>query len=216
LAFRKSSSNKLSQENLACWVKAWEELVKLTDKEFDRESIPSIIAELKSLTKNQKNINEDAIRLLLNSVWINFLILNHFKEVPVNGISRMYKGKPLIQLSTRQRWLDIFWFTLFHELGHIYNWDLKKEGIIIDGDEKIENDLEKQADIFAQNNLISPDAYQLNIISKKIVGIKDLEYLSNVEWVWVNIIAGRVSHDLTGKQDNIWQLVSWLRPTIKK
>lgn len=216
LAFRKSYTNKLSQENLACWIKAWEKLVQPTEVEFKQDQIPSIISKLKNLTQNQEIIEEDIIQEILNSIGINILILDHFKEVPINWIARMYKNRPFIQLSRRQKWLDIFWFTLFHELGHIYNWDLKKEDIIVDWDDKVKNDLENSADLFAQNSLIIKGNYEKYIESKHIINTEDLKNLAKIEWVWINIIAGRVSHDLSRKQDNVWQLTSKLRPTIRK
>ena len=49
---------------------------------------------------------------------------------------------------------DTFWFTLFHEIGHIINGDL---GITFDGKNCHAEDV---ADIFAENILIPPDAYQ--------------------------------------------------------
>lgn len=215
LAFRKSPINKLSQENLACWIKAWERLVDFTDKEFNHKGILEIIPQLRELTKNQKNLEIDKIKKILNSIWINFIVLDHFKEVPVNWISRLYRNKPLIQLSRRQKRLDIFWFTLFHELAHIYNDDLKKESVLVDWDNNVKTDIEQRSDNFAQNWLIRESSYR-NLLSKSYITVNDLINLANSEWVWLNIVAGRISHDLNSVQPNIWWLISWLRPTIKK
>ena len=215
LAFRKSSINKLSPENLACWIKAWEKLVETTDNEFNNDAILEIIPKLKKLTNNQETLEIEKIKEILNSIWINFIVLDHFKEVPVNWISRMYKNKPLIQLSRRQKWLDIFWFTLFHEMAHIYNGDLKKETVFVDWDDDIKDDMENMADDYAQKWLISEKNYN-SLVSKYRINANDLQELAEKEWIWVNVVAGRVSHELNQRQPNIWKLTSWLRPTIKK
>lgn len=215
LAFRKSSINKLSPENLACWVKAWEKLVDFTDKEYDNEKILEIIPKLKKLTNNQNTLELDNIKNTLNSVGINFIVLDHFKEVPVNWISRMYKNKPLIQLSMRQKRFDTFWFTLFHELAHVYNWDLKKESVFVDWDNNIKNGIETMADDCAQKWLISKENYH-NLVSKHLIDANDLKELAEKEWIWVNIVAWRVAHELTTRQPSVWKSISSLRPTIKR
>lgn len=215
LAFRKSSINKLSPENLACWIKAWEKLVDFTDNEFNQKAIVDVIPKLRELTKNQEALEIDKIKEILNNIWINFIVLDHFKEVPVNWISRLYKNKPLIQLSRRQKRLDIFWFTLFHELAHIYNDDLKKETVFVDWDSNIKNDMENRADDYAQKWLISDENYHA-FLSKHVINENDLQKLSNIEWIGINIVAGRIAHELNWKQTNIWRLISKLRPTIKK
>lgn len=215
LAFRKSSINKLSPENLACRIKAWEKLVETTDNKFNNDAILEIIPKLKKLTNNQETLEIEKIKEILNSIWINFIVLDHFKEVPVNWISRMYKNKPLIQLSRRQKWLDIFWFTLFHELAHIYNDDLKKETVFVDWDNNIKNDMENMADNYAQRWLISKENYD-NLMSKCEIYANDLQECARKEWIGVNIVAGRVAHELDWKQMDIWKSISNLRPTIKK
>ena len=42
-----------------------------------------------------------------------------FPKVPISGAARWHKDYPVIQLSLRGKWNDIFWFTFFHEAGHI-------------------------------------------------------------------------------------------------
>jgi len=217
LAFRKSSVNELSQENLACRIKAWEKIaIQQEVWIYEKNWIEKIIPHLKKLTKNQKEIDFNNIKSLLNSVWIYFAKVDHFHKVPVNGISRIYKGKPFIQMSIRQKWLDVFWFTLFHELGHVYHWDLKKENIIVDVDNNNQSTIEKKANDFAQKNLISEDKYAKHITSKKNITNKDIDELAKIEWIWSNIIAGRVAHDYYNIQKNIWSVASKMRPTIQK
>jgi len=48
------------------------------------------------------------------------VIVEHFKAAKVNGATRwLTPTKALIQLSLRYSWEDIFWFTFFHEAGHV-------------------------------------------------------------------------------------------------
>ena len=60
-------------------------------------------------------------------------------------------------LTIRGSYADIFWFSIFHELGHIVNDDINKSGNYIDYDKNDES--ERLADEFACNSLIDPDNY---------------------------------------------------------
>ncbi|MCA0402145.1 MAG: ImmA/IrrE family metallo-endopeptidase [Proteobacteria bacterium] len=65
-------------------------------------------------------------------------------------------GTPIIQLSFRYRSDDHFWFTVFHEIGHLilhHNSPMFVEGI-----DCLASDEEAEADKFAQNTLIPPSS----------------------------------------------------------
>lgn len=78
-------------------------------------------------------------------------------KAPINGATRWINDTPLIQLSGRYHRNDIFWFTFFHEAGHIILHG--KKDIFL---EKVDNtdknsDKEKAADDFAVNWTLSMD-----------------------------------------------------------
>jgi len=74
------------------------------------------------------------------------------KKCPVCGVARwLTSEKALIQLSLRYKTDDQFWFSFFHEAGHILN-DPKKEVFIDNGD--CDDDREEQANRFAASFLI--------------------------------------------------------------
>ncbi len=52
-------------------------------------------------------------------------------------------------LTVRGKYADVFWFSLFHEIGHIVKGHLS-------GDNIEERDYEKEADEYARNTLIEP------------------------------------------------------------
>ncbi len=56
----------------------------------------------------------------LQSFGIHFVISQHLPKTYVDGaVFKSQDGKPVIVLSLRHDRVDNFWFTLFHELGHI-------------------------------------------------------------------------------------------------
>jgi HTH-type transcriptional regulator/antitoxin HigA len=71
-------------------------------------------------------------------------------------------GFPVIGLTLRYDRLDNFWFTLFHELGHVtQHLNTKSIGFIdTDIDSASEKQVEQEADTFALNQFISPDDWE--------------------------------------------------------
>ena len=78
-------------------------------------------------------------------------------KAPIYGATRWIKNNsvPLIQVTDRRKDYNAFWFTFFHELGHILYHG--KKDIFIDGLESIKPDKEKedQADEFAARMVLS-------------------------------------------------------------
>ena len=79
------------------------------------------------------------------------IVLPNLSCSKVNGATKRLNGKIMLMLTDRGGYEDILWFSLFHEIGHIINGDL---GITF-GD-----DVEEDADCYAQNKLIPPEAYE--------------------------------------------------------
>ena len=81
---------------------------------------------------------------------VALVALPNLKNSGVNGASKRVDGKVMLMVNDRRHYADTFWFTLFHEIGHILNGDL---GISFDGQK------EDEADQYAQTALIPQDMY---------------------------------------------------------
>src|SRR5690606_37990218 len=79
---------------------------------------------------------------------------------PASGACRMYRERPLIQLSARYLTDDHFWFTLFHEAGHVVNHSLSR-GFIDIPDGASDDKFEREANEFATECLLGPDGRRL-------------------------------------------------------
>jgi len=90
---------------------------------------------------------------------IKFVIVKHFAGAPVQGVIKKNRdGNLNLIMTLRRKFADVFWFTLFHEIGHIINGDI--EDRLIDY-EDTKNEMEDRADEFATNTLIAPEMYNL-------------------------------------------------------
>ena len=85
---------------------------------------------------------------------VKFIILPNIPGSKTNGATKKMRDNVLLMVNDRRRNSDTFWFTLFHEIGHIINGDY---GISFENEI---GDQEDAANKFAQDKLIPPAAYQ--------------------------------------------------------
>lgn len=83
------------------------------------------------------------------------VILPNLPGSGINGATKKLGQNVLLMVNDRRLYSDTFWFTLFHEIGHIINGDY---GITFD---KEYDGQEDAADKYAEDKLIPPDKYKI-------------------------------------------------------
>ena len=96
--------------------------------------------------------------------------------------------KVILCVTIRQVYADIFWFTLFHEMGHLINNDIKDK--YFDFFNK-EDESEKKADLFARDTLIDPEAFE-NFIKKQNFDYESVKEFADSQEIEDFIIIGRL------------------------
>ncbi|MDD3794146.1 MAG: HigA family addiction module antitoxin [Candidatus Gracilibacteria bacterium] len=194
VAYRKTDCEKISAENVSAWLRYGElESRKSQVQEFDKLKLKSKLGELRSLTR-EKNFGEKIVKICAEC-GVKVVYSPYITKTYVNGATRWIGNNPVLQLTIRGKYADIFWFTFFHELGHILLHGKKEEFLEFDNGYKDPNIAEKEmeADNFSTNTLISNtefnkffqkgDFTQTSIISfAKQVGVHE------------GIVAGRLSY----------------------
>jgi HTH-type transcriptional regulator/antitoxin HigA len=153
-AFEKAGS----PEALACWLRIGEvQAQHLKTASFDRSKLRERITALRSLTtKSPADIRKE-VPELCSECGVAVVFTSDLPKTYVSGATRwLSPEKALVQLSCRNKRNDSFWFTFFHELGHILLHG-KKE-IFIDNDEsrKGKSKEEQEANEFAATTLVPP------------------------------------------------------------
>jgi HTH-type transcriptional regulator/antitoxin HigA len=93
---------------------------------------------------------------------VTLIVVEHMPETRLDGaVFFVRPERPVVALTLRYDRIDYFWFTLFHEIGHlIRDFDDEAEGFFDDLDSTNRNDpREVEADRFAQDTLVPPDAW---------------------------------------------------------
>ena len=101
-------------------------------------------------------------RALLAERGIILIIERHLPGTYLDGAAMLSGfGQPVIGLTLRYDRLDNFWFVLFHELGHVFLhlFDSLKFDFFDEEDASKADHIEQEADDFALNTLIPPEAW---------------------------------------------------------
>lgn len=94
----------------------------------------------------------------------------------------------MLMVNDRRLNADSFWFTLFHEIGHIMNSD---HGISF---EKGVGEEERSADKFAEDSLIPPERYQ-NFLSANKFDLQAIKLFADQIERDPGIVLGRLQND---------------------
>jgi addiction module HigA family antidote len=121
-AYRASEKVKANPGAVATWLRAGElEAAKVECAPFERDRFAAAVLEARSMTvESDTNVYAPKLKQLFAACGVAIVIVRVPTKCPINGAVRwLSPGKALVQLSFRYLRDDIFWFTFFHECGHI-------------------------------------------------------------------------------------------------
>ena len=190
VSFR-SASNQLSDANIikanAMVQIAINKALNINAPKFNKAKFKQAIEYALTLTKNHDEFYPLIKKAFLDAGVI-FVILPNLLGSKINGATKKIGNNVMLMVNDRRLNSDTFWFTLFHEIGHIINGDY---GISF---EQEAGEKEASADKFAEDALINPDKYQEFIQNKvfSITAIKEFAELINRD---PGIVLGRLQND---------------------
>ena len=156
---------------------------------FDRNKFNNAIDYALTLTKEHRHFYP-LLHKAFFEAGINFVILPNLPDSKINGATKKIKNSIMLMVNDRRLNADTFWFTLFHEIGHIINGDL---GITFD-EKKCHT--EDAADVFAEDMLIPPEAYQQFIEKNdRHFTVQNISQFANQIDRDPGIILGRLQND---------------------
>jgi HTH-type transcriptional regulator/antitoxin HigA len=108
---------------------------------------------LRSLTLKQPGEFRPRLREMMAECGVALVICPHFPKTKAQGATFwLGRDKAVLMITNRGKWADIFWFSLFHEIGHILLHGKKATILELDGDSQ----REEEANRFAADVLIPP------------------------------------------------------------
>uniref|UniRef100_E6VD54 Helix-turn-helix domain protein n=1 Tax=Rhodopseudomonas palustris (strain DX-1) TaxID=652103 RepID=E6VD54_RHOPX len=131
---------------------------------------------------------------LLRDRGIVAVIEPHLPRTNLDGAAMLLSDStPVVALTLRYDRLDYFWFTLLHELGHVFlhfNNGLS-EGFLDDLDETEGDKRETEANNFARSALISDEAWNSSP-ARFSKAIEPIRMFASSQKIHVAIVAGRI------------------------
>lgn len=193
--FRKSPAFKGDPSAVTAWLRRGENLAeKIYCSSYDLEQFKAAIQEIRGFTIHPIQDVTSRMVELCAQAGVALVFVPQLPKTHVSGATRwLSPKKALIQLSLRYRTNDHFWFTFFHEAGHIILGHSKKE-ILINEENSHAIDTEEEANNFAAEFLIAKKEFQSFLlrtgrISKKAI----LEFAEEIG-IAPGILVGRLQH----------------------
>jgi len=119
-SFRKSNAHQNALGSIAAWLRIGEiELRKLTLPEYSKERFKKCLHDAKEIARRHPEDFANQLKDLCFAAGIALIYSQSLTHAPISGATRWIGGKPVIQITDRYKTNDQFWFTFYHEAGHI-------------------------------------------------------------------------------------------------
>jgi addiction module HigA family antidote len=202
VAARRSSCFESRPGAASAWIRQGE--LQAHDVEcqpFDKDRFKATLQQIRTLTTAAPQVFEPEMKRLCAEAGVAVTLVKEMKKVPWSGATKwVTPKKAMILLCLRGKGEDKFWFSFFHEAGHVLH-DSKKDLLINDGSH--DDPREVQADQFAAHILI-PAKYDDQIARMRTKS--EVIHLATELGISPGIIVGRYQY-LTSKWDFFKELI---------
>jgi HTH-type transcriptional regulator/antitoxin HigA len=157
-SFRISLAHAKVPHAISAWLRKGDiEAGKLNAPAYSKKAFKAALPDLKAVMAEQPADYREQAQKILLATGVKLVFIPCIAKAPVNGVARWIEKNttPLIQISSRYKRNDNFWFSLFHEIGHILLHGKKEiflENVEYDGADKVKED---EADAFAMDWLLT-------------------------------------------------------------
>ncbi len=156
--FRTSASFKSHPGAVAAWLRQGEiEASSIACKPWDAEKFNDALGKIRPLTwKKSPSIFIPKLRELCAACGVAVVIVRAPTGCRASGATRfLSSNKALLLLSFRYLSDDHFWFTFFHEAGHLILHG--KDALFLEGANMVTTKQEEEANRFAVDTLVPPE-----------------------------------------------------------
>lgn len=195
-AFRRPRNARTSLHSLGAWLRKGEITgAQAMCAPYNETAFREALASARTLTIGKLEDIASSLNLLFNPCGVAVALVHELPKAPVCGATRwLTPKKALIQLSLRYKTDDHFWFSFFHEAGHIALHH--KRGVLIEV-EGCTGQEEDEANRFAADALVPREKW--NAFKAKLAGanVSANSVLAFAKGAGVapGIVVGRLQHE---------------------
>lgn len=190
--FRKSEAHKTTLGGLAAFLRIGEvEMRKLKLDSYNKEAFKEVLKEIRDMVRTHPEDFALRLQQYCSSVGVALVYTVNIPKAPISGVARWVGGNPLIQLTDRYKSNDHFWYSFFHEAGHILLHG--KKDVFVEDLKGYESNPQKEieADNFA-NKLLIPEDITVELSDK--ITEKDIRQIARKYNTHAAVILGRLQH----------------------
>jgi HTH-type transcriptional regulator/antitoxin HigA len=190
--YRRSPAHTVALSSMSAWLRIGElELRKMNLPEYSKDRFKEVLTALQPVAREHPSDFANQVQLQCAAAGVAVVFTICLPKAPVSGATRWIGGTPLIQMTDRHKTNDHFWFTLYHEAGHVLLHG--KKDVFLENFEGYRPDKEKEieADQFALKWLVSEklvDELPFEINEEDIIELAD-KYKTHP-----GILIGRLQH----------------------
>lgn len=198
--FRSGTSRDSEKKviNSRAWLQTAINMAKEVEtRPYNAERLKSHLPELRSMTLQRPDIFMPRMREIFAECGVAFVLLPHLKNSGINGaVKWVTDDRVVLAMNNRGLDADKFWFSLFHELKHVFQQKTKTVFIssTVVEMKNINIRLELEADKFATNYLISPADFK-RFAPTKYTSDEDIVGFAHSIGIHPGIVAGRLQHE---------------------
>jgi addiction module HigA family antidote len=194
IAFRKSSTLKASKYAIATWLRLAEmKANSIETHPFDSGRLRHALRDIRELTRTDPDVFQRRIVELCAESGVACVFVPEVAGARISGATEWLRSdKAMIALSLRHKMDDHFWFTLFHEFGHVLLHG--KKTIYVDDHTEAESDNEQEANAFARNQLVPKREYAQFLRRDRFFD-QDIRRFAERVGIAPGIVVGMLQHD---------------------
>jgi HTH-type transcriptional regulator/antitoxin HigA len=191
-AYRRSSAFKTSREATAAWLRLGElEAKKQEIPAFDKVAFKQVLGKMHTVMGLPPAQLKTRLIEECKSAGVTVVFIKELPGTRVHGAVRWVGDTPVIQLSCRYKVEDIFWFSFFHEAGHVILHG--KRDVFLEDDGR-SGEKEQEADAFATAHLI-PDSPWRKFTNARNFSEASVRAFAESLGLPAGIIVGRLQHE---------------------
>lgn len=193
-AYRQSPSFKSAGAVVAAWIRMGEKAAEeIVCEPFDRGAFLSALHAIRSVSTQHASKWYPEMKGRCAEAGVAVVLIKELPKTRLSGAARwLTKDKALVQLSLRHRSDDHFWFSFFHEAGHILLHGKKQW--FLDDDKTGTGEAEEEANRFAADFLVEPGAFE-SFCDGGDYREAAIRHFAREQGIAPGIVVGRLQHN---------------------
>ena len=179
---------------ITAWLRMGElAAARLQTADYSASALAAALPAMRALSLQAPEAIAPALTRLCAQAGVALVLAPALPGTHVTGVARWVGGKPLIQLSLLGKWNDGFWFSFFHEVGHVLKHPTR--AVFLDdassGDSVMSVE-EQEANRFASEVLV-PLAREAELLRLPLVAA-DIQAFAQALGLHPGIVVGQLQH----------------------